>query len=510
MAGSGKPGTGTDETISASGLAGGMPSHTEIGPGSMVGEYQIEGMLGEGGMGRVYSATHPVIAKRAAVKVLHPELSMHREAVERFIQEARSVNQIGHPNIVDIFAFGTLSDGRCYFVMEWLRGESLRSRLERGPMTLAQSLVALETVLIALEAAHEKGIVHRDLKPDNIFLVEIKGTQPQVKLLDFGIAKLLGNDNARAERTRTGNLLGTPAYISPEQARGHLVDHRTDVYAAGALAYEMFTGELPFPADNAADMLAKHLFAPPPSARDKNPHVPPPLDMVVMRMLAKDAAHRPTLAEARDEFRRALQFVTANGIGEPSTVASHAQVTIPGAYTPVGAVPTPAGYHQPSHHSQPPGYATPPAGTQSVAAAPPAKSRTLFAVIGGLIAIAIGVAVFFGNRGSASGPPAQPATSQPAAAPAEPAKPAIAAPEPATPAQPDQPEPAKTEPAKLEPAKPEPAKPEPAKPEPAADPATPEPAKTAPAKPAKPAKPARPKPRKPAKPAPIDDPDAAM
>jgi len=267
--------------------------------GTMVGEYRVEGQLGEGGMGKVYAATHPVIAKRAAIKVLHPELSVNTEAVERFIQEARSVNQIGHPNIVDIFAFGALVDGRSYFIMEWLRGESLRDRILRGAVPIQHTLQILDTIATALEAAHDKGIVHRDLKPDNVFLVDIKGAAPQVKLLDFGIAKLLGNDDLRAERTRTGNLLGTPAYISPEQARGHAVDHRTDIYALGALAYELMTGWLPFPADNAADMIAKHLFEPPPHASLSNADVWPELDALICAMLAKDANERPTLAQVR-------------------------------------------------------------------------------------------------------------------------------------------------------------------------------------------------------------------
>src|SRR5262245_48325135 len=160
-------------------------------------------------MGRVYAAIHPVIGKRAAVKVLRPELSKNREAVERFIQEARAVNQIGHPNIVDIFAFDRLPDGRCFYVMELLRGESLRDRLRRGPLALVDALAILDTITVALEAAHDKSIVHRDLKPDNVFLVDVKSDRPQVKLLDFGIAKLLSPDDSRLERTRTGNLLGT-------------------------------------------------------------------------------------------------------------------------------------------------------------------------------------------------------------------------------------------------------------------------------------------------------------
>src|SRR5262245_42627048 len=183
---------------------------SDLMPGMMVGEYRIEGPLGAGGMGRVYSAIHPVIAKRAAIKVLHPELSVNKEAVDRFVQEARSVNQIGHPNIVDIFSFGKLPDGRNYFVMEWLRGESMRDRIKRGQIPLHDAIAILETITLPLEAAHANGIVHRDLKPDNVFLVDIRDDRPQVKLLDFGIAKLMGAQGL--QRTQTGNMLGTPAY----------------------------------------------------------------------------------------------------------------------------------------------------------------------------------------------------------------------------------------------------------------------------------------------------------
>jgi serine/threonine protein kinase len=145
-----------------------------VEPGALVGEYRIEGELGAGGMGRVYAAIHPVIAKRAAIKVLHPELSRDPAAVERFVREARVVNEIGHPNIVDIFAFGTLADGRNYFVMEQLRGESLKARMQRARLSLDEVRAVLATIATALEAAHKVGVVHRDLKPDNVFLVDVE------------------------------------------------------------------------------------------------------------------------------------------------------------------------------------------------------------------------------------------------------------------------------------------------------------------------------------------------
>ncbi len=266
----------------------------------MVGEYQVECLLGEGGMGRVYAAIHPLIAKRAAIKVLRPELSHDPATVERFVREARSVNQIGHPNIVDIFAFGTLPDARHYFVMEWLHGESLATRLVRGPLPLALALDVLDAIASALAAAHAAGIVHRDLKPDNVFLV---GAAPIVKLLDFGIAKLLGTDPG-IDRTATGALIGTPAYMSPEQARGELVDTRTDLYALGTLAFEVLAGEKVFQANSAAEVVARHLFEPARHVRVLRPDVPAALDALITALLAKEMTARPSVAEVRDTLAR--------------------------------------------------------------------------------------------------------------------------------------------------------------------------------------------------------------
>jgi serine/threonine-protein kinase len=426
----------TGETVSTGGMTrDAMAPLMDLAVGTMVGEYRIEGTLGEGGMGKVFAAVHPVIAKRAAIKVLHPELSTNTEAVERFVQEARSVNQIGHPNIVDIFAFGTLPDKRCYFVMEWLRGESLRDRIRRyPPLAMADALSILDTITVALEAAHDKGIVHRDLKPDNVFLVDVKADRPQVKLLDFGIAKLLGNDDRRAERTRTGNLLGTPAYISPEQARGYAVDHRTDVYALGAMAFELITGRLPFPADNAADMIAMHLFQQPPSARGFNPDVPPGLESLIGRLLAKDPAHRPTIAATRDELRQYRGQVAYNVLaGQP--LGDQGAPTDPSVGTNPHRTPTP--YPAQAIAYPPSAMLTASAATGaglSTASNPASAKRrwpivvALAAVIGVIVTIAV---VKGGDAGTS-----EPAPTPPVAAPtplpvAAPTPPPVAAPVPA-------------------------------------------------------------------------------
>jgi len=460
------------------GIARGDAKASDLTPGTMVGEYRIEGELGAGGMGKVYSAMHPVIAKRAAIKVLHPELSVNTEAVERFIQEARSVNQIGHPNIVDIFAFGTLPDGRSYFVMEWLRGESLRDRLDRGMPPVSETLQILDSIAIALGAAHETGIVHRDLKPDNVFLVEIKGAPSQVKLLDFGIAKLLGQETVRAERTRTGNLMGTPAYISPEQARGYAVDHRTDVYALGALAYEMLTAWLPFPADNAADMIAKHLFEPPPKASLKNQHITPEIDELIVAMMAKDAAERPSLEEVRQQMRLFFSRFLVTG-----PTGSHGPLRDSRPSISVGAQPTP-----------PPVTQTGPGAISAyqtvMPLAPPRRSRApLFAIISVLVA-GLGIGAFALTRGGGSD---EPKVTEPKAIEPKPA------PEPT----PVEPKPA-PEPTPVEPPLPEPTPPEPVKP----DPVKPDPKSTKPKK--LPGKSAVKKPVKTKTPVIVDDPDAPM
>src|SRR5258708_23836835 len=225
--------------------AQGADERARLAPNTDVGGYLIERELGRGGMGVVYAARHPVIGKRAAIKVLKPALSKNPATVERFIQEARAVNQIGHPNIVDIFALGELPDGRCYLVMDLLDGESLRARVKRGPLHIIEAANVVDEVASALAAAHGKGFIHRDLKPDNVFLVAVPG-RTDVKLLDFGLAKLKPEAGTRAYRTATGAMVGTPDYMSPEQQRGgDGVDERTDVFALGVMAFEILTGNKP-------------------------------------------------------------------------------------------------------------------------------------------------------------------------------------------------------------------------------------------------------------------------
>ena len=387
---------GTGPVATAAGTGAGsyqytMPradGSTDLPAGELVGEYRIERKIGEGGMGVVYGAVHPLIGKRAAIKVLNKNLCMQPEAVERFVTEARAVNQIGHPNIVDIFSFGNLADGRSYFAMEWLEGRSLAERLRKGRPGLAESCALLDEIAEALESAHAKRIVHRDLKPDNIFLVSLPGGRTRVKLLDFGIAKLLDDSGDRVTRTRTGSLMGTPLYVAPEQARGYDIDARVDVYSLGAVAFEMVTGRPPFVADNAMDVVAMHLHSEPPRASTQVPTVPRALDELLLAMLAKDPDARPTLARVREvlaEVRAQPPEVAGAGAG---AVAAPAVTAPSSAVAATVLQPVPEGMLE----------------------APPARGAGRWLAVVGAVAVLGGGAFVVATRGSSSDDaPARPA-----------------------------------------------------------------------------------------------------
>jgi serine/threonine-protein kinase len=268
----------------------------DLAPGTMVGEFRIESKIGEGAFGTVYKAVHPVIGKAAAVKVLSRQWSSNPQMVSRFISEARAVNQIRHKNIIDIFAFGSLPDDRQYYVMELLDGMPFDQFLrDKGRLAPETALPILRQVARALDAAHAQGIVHRDLKPENVYLVfdDEAGVSP--KLLDFGIAKLLGEESS-GHKTRPGTPLGTPSYMSPEQCRGKAVDHRTDVYSLGVMTHEVLTGRPPFDGDSVMDVLVKHMAVEPPRMTTHCAELPPELDEPVLHMLEKEPEQRPSSA----------------------------------------------------------------------------------------------------------------------------------------------------------------------------------------------------------------------
>jgi serine/threonine protein kinase/thiol-disulfide isomerase/thioredoxin len=272
--------------------AGSIP----LGPGSLVGDYQIERLLGEGGMGAVFQAIQPLIGKRVAIKVLK---STRRELIGRFIREARAVNHVRHRNIVDIFTFGQLPDGRHYLVMEYLEGLSLEELLRvRGALPIEEALPILREIAFTLDAVHAHDIVHRDLKPANIFLVEADGAPWQVKLLDFGIAKLLGpDDGLEADltllHTRPGVIMGTPQYMGPEYFGSEPIDfRRADIYALGVVAFQMLTGQLPYQAKSFGDLVANIMLVPAPAPSAVAAFVPAWVDAPLLRALHRDPLRR--------------------------------------------------------------------------------------------------------------------------------------------------------------------------------------------------------------------------
>jgi serine/threonine protein kinase len=273
--------------------------------GETIGNYLIEGVLGSGGMGKVFLAVHRRLRRRVAIKLLSPQHSGSADMLARFFKEARASSLIEHPGIVSILDCDVHSSGRAFIVMEYLHGESLRHALDRARRLGGdfRSIVEIATQLAeALDAAHRKNIVHRDLKPDNAFLVfpEAPDREPLVKILDFGIAKLLGDDADPMSRTRTGSLLGTPLYMSPEQcASAATVDHRSDIYSLGCIYYEMACGRPPFVSERITDLLIAHASRPVPTPAAIGVHdVPAALEALVMAMLAKEPERRPqTMAE---------------------------------------------------------------------------------------------------------------------------------------------------------------------------------------------------------------------
>ncbi len=288
--------------------------------GLTIGNYLVRQKLGEGGMGSVYLAEHPHIGKKVALKVLHAEFASNTDVVTRFFNEAKAVNDIGHPNIVDIIDYGVLQtgpsgEGLVYFIMEFLPGLTLSQLLQReAPLSPERALGIALQVADALSASRKSNIVHRDLKPDNIILIHRGREHDFVKLLDFGIAKLTG-DQPGSRRTRTGLVMGTPAYMSPEQCEGRgNVDHRSDIYALGIVLYEMIAGRVPFHGEGYGEVLVQHLTAAPPPPSTIRGIIPPHVEQVILKALEKRPEMRfPTMDEMAKAMADPVGYVEAHG-----------------------------------------------------------------------------------------------------------------------------------------------------------------------------------------------------
>ena len=293
--------------------------------GQHIGPYRVLREIGRGGMGAVYEAIHTQIQRKVAIKILRSEFAQNQQLVARFVTEARAVNIVNHPSVVQISDCGQLPDGLAYIVMEYLEGESLGSRMKRqgGRLTVPEALRLTRQIAAALAAAHTKGIIHRDLKPDNVMIVpdpEAPGGE-RAKVLDFGIAKVLasaqgqgGDAIEQSSQTRTGMMVGTPLYMAPEQCRGSgIIGDRADVYSLGVMLYRMLCGRPPFIGDGSGAVMAMHIYEPPPPLRQIEPAIPEDLAGLVHQLLVKDPAQRPSMAVVAEQLEQ-LKAIHTTGI----------------------------------------------------------------------------------------------------------------------------------------------------------------------------------------------------
>ena len=281
-------------------------AHARIGE-VVAQRYRIDRLLGIGGMGAVYAATHLALGKTYALKILHDVYGRDPDIIDRFVREARSATQTGHPNIIDVLDIGTMEAGDLYFVMELLEGTDLGTVIRQsGPLAIRRAVHIARQISRALAAAHDANIIHRDLKSENVVLT-VKGGDPDfVKVLDFGICKQI--DTTSSSQTTPGMVMGSPDYMAPEQAAGAPANAQSDIYALGTILFEMLTGRLPFTGRNAIDVLMKKGGGPAPAVTELRPEVPAPLAEVVARCLARDYERRPASMKALEyELTRALE-----------------------------------------------------------------------------------------------------------------------------------------------------------------------------------------------------------
>ncbi len=311
-----------------------------------VGPYKLIRLIGKGGMGAVYEAVQEPIERRVAIKILHGRYAQEPEIANRFFNEARAVNIVDHPGIVQISDYGQLPTGVGYLVMEFLKGGTLGERIKRaaGRMPVPEVVRLARQIAAALAAAHEKGVIHRDLKPDNVMLVPDPDPESpgriRVKLLDFGIAKVAAEVSQNASQTAADVVMGTPKYMSPEQCRGAgNVDDKSDVYALGIILFEMLVGKPPF-VGATGEILAKQIYNNPPQLREVAPWVPEQLAALIHRLLVKSKTDRPAMRQVNGELETmSLSYPTTmhSVIGLPALGA-------PGMLPPgVGPTPPPSG-----------------------------------------------------------------------------------------------------------------------------------------------------------------------
>jgi serine/threonine-protein kinase len=353
--------------------------------GQVVAErYHVLEKLGEGGMGQVYLAEHVRMGRRSAVKVMSPNLTRDPDAVSRFNREAANASRITHPNVAAIYDFGETSDGLIYLAMEFVDGEPLTKIIQRlGSLPLARAVNIARQTADALTVAHELGIVHRDLKPDNIMIGRGREGADLVKVVDFGIAKASQNEAQKV--TKTGLVVGTPEYMSPEQLAGDKLDGRSDVYSLGLVTFVMLTGKLPFPSETAQEAMLMRLMEKPKSLAEMRPDITwsPELQAVFDKVLARDMAQRYTVAaEFGTELLRAAQSA---GVAVPRA-SPHGAVT-----TAMDAMAVPATRIAPA--AEPPTLPRGPGGAEPPSAPPPpAPPRRRTGLMVGISAAALLVA----------------------------------------------------------------------------------------------------------------------
>jgi serine/threonine-protein kinase len=307
--------------------------------GDSIGSYRLVRHIGQGAMGNVYEAEHLLLGSHAAIKVLRPELSLREETVSRFFNEARAAAAARHPGLVEVYDFGYHESGNAYLVMELLEGDTLSSLLaRRGPLPAGEAVLLARQVAMAMGAAHHCGVIHRDLKPDNLFITSDPGSSGglRVKVLDFGVAKLASAGVAGATATRTGQLIGTPLYMAPEQCHGaSLVDARADIYSLGCILYHATCGHPPFCSEGAGPVIAAHLYEPPTPPSQIIPSIPPRVEALCLRLLEKAPELRPqTMGEVEELLVASISAVSHVVVGVDSgrivdPTSATAPVTLP-------------------------------------------------------------------------------------------------------------------------------------------------------------------------------------